>query len=68
MTGPDRPLKPTDPTGPVGCDLCAVAAPHPPTPDWTVQRGNDGELAYLCPGCTRVHIRSIEARIAPQWW
>lgn len=34
---------------------------------WTGER--DGERTYwLCPGCTRRHVRDIEARLDREWW
>lgn len=48
------------------CELCgAVREGEDPT--WSCE--HDGRRTrWLCPPCTRSHVRDIEAKLAPEWW
>ncbi|GAB2487377.1 hypothetical protein [Jatrophihabitans fulvus] len=41
---------------------------------WTAEvadpgRGDpNGAVTYVCPDCTRRHVRAIEAKLDQQWW
>jgi hypothetical protein len=55
------------------CVGCGTSVPTPVPVDWTLQRGEVGSahlgaFEHLCPGCTREHVRAIEAKLAPDWW
>lgn len=59
-------VAPSEP--PSRCHLCAA------TPDdelavltWTLD--SSGDLwTWICPPCSRDHVRDIEARLAADWW
>ena len=53
---------------PVSCSLCGIpaAGDAPPlTWVWTVE---DGEGRWLCEGCSRAHLRSMESKLDRVWW
>jgi cell wall assembly regulator SMI1 len=50
----------------VVCVRCGQRAEGVPA-TWSSSAGPDG-LTHLCDGCTRQHLRSIEARLDEQWW
>jgi len=37
-------------------------------PEWAIDTGERGRVSYLCPPCTREHVRSIEAKLPEEWW
>ncbi|MBW0118360.1 GNAT family N-acetyltransferase [Pseudonocardia abyssalis] len=47
---------------PQGCERCP-AVREGADPTWS--RGTDG---WLCPACTRRHVRDIESKLASEWW
>lgn len=57
---------PSDP--PAACHLCATV------PDdelavltWTLESAGDA-WSWICPTCSRDHVRAIEARLGAEWW
>ncbi|WP_300015453.1 GNAT family N-acetyltransferase [Pseudonocardia sp.] len=51
---------------PPSCDRCPQLRAGA-DPAWT--RGQDGDhVRWLCPTCTRHHVRDIEAKLPPAWW
>ena len=56
----------TDPN----CARCGATAPAPGggLPEgWSLTTSERG-VQYLCAGCTRENVRSIEARLDEEWW
>jgi hypothetical protein len=51
---------------PVSCALCGATVAEPPL-TWTtaVERGRS---VYYCDACSRVHLRSIEAKLDSEYW
>jgi hypothetical protein len=35
---------------------------------WVCERDPDGGEHWLCPACTRSHVRDIEAKLPQEWW
>jgi hypothetical protein len=59
-------------TGPVEASACrrCAADRDPDAGDavaWGLDR-EDGGLRWLCPACTRAHVRDIEAKLPDEWW
>ena len=48
------------------CGLAAGGDSDPPA-DWSFAPGADGD-EWLCPVCTREHVRSIEAKLPGEYW
>lgn len=60
-TGTDEP--------PSTCALCGDAAEDPASVlTWTLDVGDDGEWEWICPECSRIHLRDIEARLRQDAW
>ncbi len=34
---------------------------------WVTDR-RDGRISWICPGCATENIRSLEAKLEPEWW
>ena len=51
---------------PVVCARCGRQAEAVPA-TWSSASRPDG-VTRLCDGCTRRHLRSIEARLDERWW
>jgi hypothetical protein len=50
------------------CAGCGVLAPDGEVPaTWTFQVSERG-ATYLCEGCARQNLRSIEGRLDEAWW
>ena len=55
----------------VSCQICGLVAEadeqgHPPM-TWTMD--NDGaRVRWTCPRCSVEHVRSMEAKLEPEWW
>jgi hypothetical protein len=57
------------------CALCGRAADpltdgEPPL-GWTAEvddTGRGGATRWICPGCTREHVRAMEAKLDRNWW
>ena len=50
------------------CTVCGTrSAPEESRLAWSLQVGARGEQ-WLCPACTRAHVRSIEGRLDEAWW
>jgi len=52
----------------VSCQVCGRA----PTDDadrfsWVMDR-RDGRVSWTCPHCATENIRSLEAKLDPEWW
>lgn len=54
---------------PVTCIVCGTQQPAQPL-TWTVQarKGPGGPVELLCEGCTRAHVRSMEAQLDREHW
>lgn len=59
-------VAPSEP--PSSCHLCAA------TPEdelavltWTLDSSGD-RWTWICPPCSRDHVRDIEARLSAEWW
>lgn len=52
----------------VACARCGTVAPHGAPLEWTMQTSRGGRIEFLCATCARTHVRSIEARLDPEWW
>ncbi len=52
--------------GPVACALCGTTEEGPPV-TWSCSF-EGGRRGYLCDGCVRAHLSSIEARLDAAWW
>ncbi len=50
----------------VTCAGCGAQEPAQPL-TWSRQTGRGAEL-LLCEGCTRANVRSIEAKLEPEYW
>lgn len=52
------------------CRRCGTTGEAPddgiPT-GWSLEIA-DGGTHFLCDRCTRANVRSIEARLSPEWW
>lgn len=35
---------------------------------WSAAHLGEAKVEWLCPSCTRRHLRSIESRLEPRWW
>ena len=51
---------------PVSCSLCGATAGSPPL-TWSASTGPRG-TTWACDGCTRRHLRSMEARLDDEHW
>jgi predicted RNA-binding Zn-ribbon protein involved in translation (DUF1610 family) len=52
------------------CRRCGAAGEAPEDgipPGWSLDAA-EGGVHFLCADCTRSNVRSIEARLAPEWW
>lgn len=60
--------------GPTGdrsatCTWCGAVATEGTPLGWTLQTSERGRgLEHLCDACSRTNLRSIEARLDPEWW
>ena len=53
---------------PVSCSWCGRGADAESTPlGWSTQASEQGTQT-LCEPCTRVNVRSIEAKLDSEWW
>jgi hypothetical protein len=53
----------------VHCQLCGIQ-PGPAEAQllsWVMDREN-GRTRWTCPDCAASNIRSLEAKLAPEWW
>lgn len=57
---------PDEVTPPVTCAICGRRAPELPA-TWSSQVSERGRT-YLCDGCTRANLRSIEGKLDEAWW
>jgi hypothetical protein len=32
------------------------------------ERDRDGRTSWVCPGCARTNLRSIESKLPEEWW
>ncbi|MFC5994740.1 hypothetical protein ACFQE5_11015 [Pseudonocardia hispaniensis] len=55
---------------PQACHLCGERRDlsDPTSLAWGNDRDDEGRVRWLCPGCTRGHLRDIEARLPDRWW
>lgn len=61
------PLEPDDP--PSTCASCATPAEDPGSVlTWTLEVEDDGSHRWVCPDCSRDHVRDIEARLDLESW
>ena len=51
----------------VACSLCGALAADGAPLDWSTSTGRTG-TRLLCEGCTREHLRSLEAKLDEAWW
>lgn len=56
-----------DETTPACCAWCGRTEPDGPPLGWSVQASERG-VQTLCEACTRVNVRSIEAKLDSEWW
>jgi hypothetical protein len=49
------------------CCECGAPAPEPLPLTWSTYV-DGGRTALLCDGCTRQHVRAMEARLDKAWW
>lgn len=49
------------------CQACGATAGERPPIDW-VSSVERGQVQYFCTACARDNLRSIEARLDPDWW
>ena len=49
------------------CSSCGTAVPGDPPLTWSSEHGRHGST-WLCPTCTREHVRSIEAKLDEEHW
>ncbi len=48
--------------------MCGTAAEGDDVPvGWSTASSERG-VQWLCPACTREHVRSIEAKLEQEWW
>ncbi|HEY5335924.1 MAG TPA: hypothetical protein VIJ71_07870 [Mycobacteriales bacterium] len=53
----------------VTCAWCGTVAAEGAPLEWTVQTSERGRGSeHLCSACTRMNVRSIEARLDSKWW
>jgi hypothetical protein len=52
------------------CRRCGTtgAAPDDGLPEGWSLDATGRRTAFLCGGCTRAHVRDIEARLSEEWW
>lgn len=50
----------------VHCAICGALAES--TLGWMSDRDSDGSVRWICPICSRDHVRAIEARLDRDWW
>ena len=55
------------PTERVTCAVCSAGVAGPAPLTWSTQSGPRGPGA-VGDRCTREHLRSIEAKLEPEWW
>jgi len=58
-------------TATTACQMCgAIADPerdgNPPL-SWVMDR-NGGRVSWTCPRCAVDNVRSMEAKLEPEWW
>ena len=58
---------PTPTPAPAVCSGCGASAPDGLPMTWSMQTSERGPL-NLCEECTRVNVRSIEAKLDREWW
>lgn len=59
-SGPDEP--------PVDCATCGTPADDElAVLTWMLDVSDTG-WTWICPACSRDHVRDIEARLDPSWW
>jgi hypothetical protein len=55
-------------TQPVGCQVCGrQPADAVEQLGWAMDRRH-GRVSWTCPGCAARNIRSLEAKLEPEWW
>lgn len=62
----DSKPRPTHAEGepPTGCELCGRDVDDPSAViTWTLDVHDDGDWEWICPECSREHLRDIEARL-----
>jgi hypothetical protein len=62
-----------DPGG-AGGAVCSVCGTAPADDDpaalliWMRETDDRGRVAWVCPVCTRTHVRAVEAKLDHEWW
>jgi len=60
---------PSGPATPATCARCGATAPGGGEPPFTWSTAlEDGRRTHTCESCARAALRSIEAKLDPQWW
>ena len=55
------------PDGQANCSVCGTAVDGPPPLTWSTSTGPRG-TAWVCDRCTRMNVRSIEAKLDEEHW
>ena len=52
------------------CSVCGAAPAEDDTAAlaWMRETDQRGRATWVCPACTREHVRSIEAKLDQEWW
>ena len=53
---------------PVVCSLCGTTASAVESLTWVVEMDPRRGRLFSCPECARRHLRSIEAKLGPEYW
>jgi Zn-finger protein len=51
----------------VNCQVCGRSDAAEDRLAWVMDR-RDGRVRWTCPDCAAVHLRSLEAKLDPEWW
>ncbi len=49
------------------CQICGRTGSGPDLLQWVMDR-RAGRVSWTCPACAATHLRSLEAKLEPEWW
>ena len=64
---PEPPGSPVNADAGRTCQVCGATGSGEELLQWVMDRRAD-RTSWTCPRCATTHIRSLEAKLDPEWW